>query len=89
MYKRQGKWAGRKGIEIADDLLGGGIDLSADAALWEDFLTNLRLSNPVLTNRIRRELLRRRATMAEQKPPAAKGGHQAAAKIPGGKCRVS
>ena len=84
-----GKWAGRKGIELADDLLGGGIDLSADAALWEDFLTNLRLSNPVLTNRIRRELLRRRATMAEQKPSAAKGGHQAAAKSPGGKCRVS
>ena len=56
-------WCGERGVEAADDLLGGGVDLEADAALWEEFLAALRLSSPVLANRIRRELMRRRAAL--------------------------
>ena len=49
----------RHGIEFVDDLLGGGVDMGADQALWEDFLSALRLGSPVHTNRIRRELVAR------------------------------
>ena len=52
-------------LETADDLLGGATSLQADAALWEDFLSALRLSSPLLANRIRRELMRRRSELVE------------------------
>ena len=63
------RWCARHGIAMADDLLGGGLDLRADAAVWEECLTALRLSSPVLTNRIRRELMARRARLVDANAP--------------------
>ena len=65
----RGRWCARRGYDQVDDLIGGGVDLDADAALWEDFLTGLKLSSPILGNRIRRELMRRRNALCEAPPP--------------------
>ena len=45
------QWCHRHGILAVDDLLGGGTDLQADTILWEDFLSSLKLSSVVLSNR--------------------------------------
>ena len=60
------RWCSQHSIETVDDLLGGGTSLQADAALWDEFVSALRISSPVLSNRIRRELLRRRAELVEK-----------------------
>ena len=62
------RWCARNGLDMVDDLVGGGVDLEADAALWEDFLAALKLPRAIMGNRIRRELMRRRAALAE--PPS-------------------
>lgn len=59
------RWCDKRGIESADDLLGGGLDLKADAALWEELLAALPLSGSVVLNRIRRELMARRAALVD------------------------
>ena len=64
-----GRWCARRGYDQVDDLLGGGVDLDADSKLWEDFLAGLKLSSAILGNRIRRELMRRRATLVDATPP--------------------
>ena len=59
----------RRAVRDARSRTRGGVDLDADAALWEDFLTGLKLSSPILGNRIRRELMRRRNALCEAPPP--------------------
>ena len=66
------RWCDRQGVEVVDDLIGGGVDLSQDALLWEDFLSALALPSELLTNRIRRALLEMRADLVD----AAVGGRK-------------
>ena len=58
------QWCARRHVEMEEDLLGGGLDLQADTALWDEFLAELQLST-VLSNRIRRELMARRTRLVE------------------------
>ena len=58
------QWCARRHVELEEDLLGAGIDLQADTSLWDELLAELQLST-VLANRIRRELMARRARLVE------------------------
>ena len=55
-----------RGLASAEDLLGGGVDLQLDMVLWESFLAALQLSSLVFANRIRRELMQRRARLVDE-----------------------
>ena len=62
-------WCHAEGMECADDLLGGGVDLEADTELWDSLMRALDLASPILVNRLRRELVRRRGRMLEGAGP--------------------
>ena len=64
-------WCDARGVATADDLLGGATELSADRALWEAFLDAARLPSDIFSNRVRRELMRRRAALLDGALPAA------------------
>ena len=77
------RWCDKHGVAVVDDLMGGGISLEADAAIWEDFLSALSLSE-LLANRIRRELMARRAALVDaavrgRAPPTSSSGGSSAA----------